>query len=222
MTEQKSKDCAKLFFFKKADVMLSYTHGKRNKQLQIHAGSTSTSSKAQSLCLSFESLPLGDQIRPSIMPVNWFILSPSAWSSRHPLWPCIISSILKQFNHISVHIICSILAMEKWIGSHTNNKRCCYTWRKLCGQQHPGHQLHRPQCLELLCVDILHRTWQLLFLRQEGITKGSTGHFGMMCSQLYTEKALFFAAKLPPCPSKTPKKAVSLSRSSKAECWKIA
>jgi hypothetical protein len=36
------------------------------------------------------------------------------------------------------------------------------------------------------------------------------------------ESALFFAINLPPCPSKTPKNAVSLSRSGKAECWKIA
>jgi hypothetical protein len=57
-------------------------------ELKIHDSSTSTSSKAQSSCLSFESLALGDEIKSSIiMSVNWFILSPSAWSSRHPFDP---------------------------------------------------------------------------------------------------------------------------------------
>ncbi len=60
-----------------------------------------TSSKAQSSTWSLLSLLLGDQINPSIMPVNLFILSPKTANSLQPLCPRIISSILHNPNRNS-------------------------------------------------------------------------------------------------------------------------
>ena len=54
-----------------------------------------TCSEGQSLIWLLASPLLGDHINPSIMPVTFFILSPSTDNSLQPLCPHIISSILK-------------------------------------------------------------------------------------------------------------------------------
>lgn len=65
---------------------------------------TNTSSKAQSSGWSLPSLLLGDQINPSIMLENLFILSPKTANSLHPLCPRIISSILQKQDNSSYEI----------------------------------------------------------------------------------------------------------------------
>lgn len=58
-------------------------------------GNYHTSSEVQLSTTLAELEPLGDQIKPSTIPANLFMLSPKAASSLQPLCPCIISSILK-------------------------------------------------------------------------------------------------------------------------------